>query len=169
MPNYRRLYVPGGTYAFTLCINDRRADTLVRYIDDFRASYRDATNNHPVVTIAICILPDHVHMLWALPEDDFDFVNRLRLLKSGFTRRLPEHLKATGRKGERRVWQTRYWEHVIRDENDLATHMDYIHWNPVKHGIVTSPDDWPHSSWHRYKSNWNREWKPETPILLTEP
>lgn len=70
MPNYRRLYVPGGTYGFTLCLHDRQADTLVRYIDHFRASYRDVTNNHPVETIAICILPDHVHMLWALPEDE---------------------------------------------------------------------------------------------------
>lgn len=168
MPNYRRLYVPGGTYAFTLCLHDRRADTLVRYIDDFRTSYRDVTANHPVETIAICVLPDHVHMLWALPEDDFDFVNRLRLLKSGFTRRLPPHLKSNGRKGERRIWQTRYWEHLIRDENDLAAHMDYIHWNPVKHGFVASPDDWPHSSWHRYKMDFKRPFTSELPLVFGE-
>ncbi|GGB74912.1 REP-associated tyrosine transposase [Henriciella pelagia] len=183
MPNYRRLYVPGGTYAFTLCLHDRRADTLIRYIEALRASYHEVTARHPLRTIAICVLPDHMHLLWALPDGDCDFVNRLRLIKAGFTRRLPAHLKSVGRKGERRIWQSRYWEHVIRGgssvknrssesilaKNDLAAHMDYIHWNPVKHGLVASPEAWPHSSWHRYKDSWNREWNPDTPVLLTEP
>ena len=169
MPTYRRLYVPGGTYAFTLCLHDRRADTLIRYIEALRASYREVTARHPVRTLAICVLPDRMHLLWTLPDGDWDFVNRLRLIKAGFTKRLPPHLKSAGRKGERLIWQSRYWEHLIRDEKDLAAHMDYIHWNPVKHGLVTSPEAWPHSSWHRYKDDWNREWKPDTPVLLTEP
>ena len=161
MPNYRRLFVPGGTYAFTVCLADRRADTLVRYIDNFRDAWRDMKTRRPVETIAACILPDHFHVIWTLPEDDFDYPARFNHLKGGFTRRLPDELKSDGRKRERGIWQRRYWEHLIRDERDLAAHMDYVHWNPVKHGYVSDPADWPHSTWHRYKDEWNREWRSE--------
>lgn len=161
MSNYRRLFVPGGTYAFTVCLADRKTDLLVRHIEHFRTAWREMIERRPVVTIAVCVLPDHFHTVWSLPEEDFDFPSRLNHLKSAFTRRLPDELKSNGRKRERGVWQRRYWEHHIRDENDLAAHMDYIHWNPVKHGYVTDPADWPHSSWHRYKDGWNREFKPE--------
>ena len=94
MPNYRRLFVPGGTYAFTVCLADRRADTLVRYIDNFRDAWRDMKTRRPVETIAACILPDHFHVIWTLPEGDFDYPARFNHLKGGFTRRLPDELKS---------------------------------------------------------------------------
>ena len=92
-----------------------------------------------------------MHMVVTLPEVDTDYPARLRLLKTGFTRRLPEALKSRGRKGERNVWQRRYWEHVIRDEADLEAHVNYVHYNPVKHGYVSEIDDWPYSSWRQRK------------------
>ena len=156
MSNYRRLYIPGGTYAFTVCLQDRKSRLLIQHIDIFRAAWREMSERRPVETIAICVLPNHFHTIWVLPHEDFDFPSRLKHLKAGFTRRLPECLKSSSRKGERGIWQRRYWEHLIRDENDLGAHMDYIHWNPVKHGYVSDPSDWPHSSWHRYKTDWGR-------------
>lgn len=159
MSNYRRLFVPGGTYAFTVCLSDRKSDLLIRHMDDFRSAWREMIKRRPVETIAISILPDHFHTIWTLPEEDFDFPARLNHLKFAFTRRLPDDLKSNGRKRERGIWQRRYWEHLIRDEHDLGSQMDYIHWNPVKHGYVADPSDWPHSSWHRYKNDWGREFK----------
>lgn len=164
MPNYRRLFVPGGTYAFTVCLKDRDADTLVRFAEPLKTAWKDAHHRRPFETIAVCILPDHFHTIWTLPEGDHDFSIRMSDLKSGFTRRLPERLKSTGRKRERDIWQPRFWEHVIRDDEDLSNHMDYVHWNPVRHGLCSDPADWPHSSWHRYKHAYNRAWKPE-PVL----
>ena len=113
-------------------------------------------DKRPVDTIAVCILPDHFHTIWTLPENDFDFSSRISHLKAGFTSRLPDKLKSVGRHGERGIWQRRFWEHLIRDEADLSAQMDYVHWNPVKHGLVAAPSDWPHSSWHRYREDWGR-------------
>lgn len=149
MPNYRRLFVPGGTYFFTLNLADRRRDLLVRYIHDFRQSWRDTVRRWPFETVAAVILPDHVHMIIALPPGDHDFPVRLRTLKSGFTRRLPESEKRSGRKGERGIWQQRYWEHAVRDEADLEALVSYLHFNPVKHGYVTTSEEWPYSTFHR--------------------
>ncbi len=151
MPNYRRLFVPGGTYFFTLNLSDRRSDLLVRRIGLLRESWRDVIRVWPMETLAAVILPDHMHLVVSLPEGDTDYPARLRLLKSGFTRRLPDTDKSEGRKGERGVWQRRYWEHAIRDEADLEAHVNYVHYNPVKHGYVTEMDDWPHSTWARRK------------------
>lgn len=144
--NYRRLYVPGGTYAFTVCLEDRRSRLLTDRIDDLHRSFARVQSKHAFYTIAWAILPDHVHAIWTLPEDEHDFSTRWRLIKHGFTR-------AVGLTG---IWQNRFWEHLIRDDADLGAHMDYIHWNPVKHGYVADPGDWPHSSWHRYKDEWGR-------------
>ena len=144
--NYRRLYIPGGTYAFTVCLKDRRARLIVDKIGELHRSIARVQSNHPFDTIAWCVLPDHLHAIWTLPDGDHDYSTRWRLIKHGFTRSM----------GQSGIWQNRFWEHFIRDENDLAAHMDYIHWNPVKHGYVTDPADWPHSSWHRYKDGWNR-------------
>ena len=166
MPNYRRLYIPGGTYAFTACLADRRSDLLVRHIHELRGAWRDMVARRPVTTTAIAVMPDHFHVLWTLPEEDADYPARINDLKSGFTRRLPDALKGEGRKGERNIWQRRYWEHLIRDEEDLGAHMDYIHWNPVKHGLVASPDDWPFSSWKRYRKEWGKVWTPNTPTAI---
>ncbi len=108
---------------------------------------------HPFVIDAIVIMPDHLHTVWTLPEGDSDYPTRWGLIKGGFSRALPatERLsKSRKQKGERGIWQRRFWEHVIRDENDYQRHVDYIHYNPVKHGFVKRPVDWRYSSIHRY-------------------
>lgn len=150
MPHYRRLFIPGGTYFFTATLEDRSQKLLTENIEALRAAYRYVLGRRPFETVAIVILPDHLHCVWTLPQGDQDFPTRWRLLKSQFTRRLPN--AGTGRrKGERGVWQRRYWEHAIRDDDDLEKHVNYIHGNPVKHGLVADQDDWPYSSWHEYR------------------
>tara|TARA_R110000782_G_scaffold142309_2_gene234972 strand:+ start:2059 stop:2532 length:474 start_codon:yes stop_codon:yes gene_type:complete len=149
MSNYRRLFVPGGTFFFTVNLRDRRSDLLVRRIDLLRESWRDVRQQWPFETIAAVVLPDHMHLVLALPEGDADFPVRLRLLKAGFTRRVPDVEKSDGRKGERNIWQRRYWEHAIRDADDLEACVTYVHFNPVKHGHVAGVEDWPYSTWHR--------------------
>jgi len=153
MPNYRRLYVPGGIYFFTLTLRDRRADTLVDHFGALLESWQEVVKSWPFETIATVVLPDHLHTVLRLPEGDDRYPTRLRLIKQGFTRRLPESLKTKGRKGERGVWQQRYWEHVVRNDKDLESHVNYIHFNPVKHGYVADVDEWPFSTWHRYKTH----------------
>jgi putative transposase len=167
MPNYRRLFVPGGTYFFTVNLRDRKRAMLIDRIDILRRAWLEVTRAQPFETIAAVVLPDHLHFMWRLPDDDHDFPARIRLIKSGFTRRLPASLKTAGRKGERNVWQRRFWEHLIRNEEDFERHVNYIHFNPVKHGIVVEPDDWPHSTWARWKREFGRpinippeDWKP---------
>ncbi|HBH88914.1 transposase [Ponticaulis sp.] len=155
MPNYRRLFVPGGTYAFTVCLDDRSSRLLLDEIGLLHQCIEKVHAKFPFETIAWVFLPDHFHTIWRLPENDHDFAKRLRLIKTHFTKSL-EHTPAGRRHGERGIWQRRYWEHLIRDDADLGAHMDYIHWNPVKHGYVADPSDWPHSSWHRYKDGWGR-------------
>jgi len=150
MPNYRRLFVPGGTYFFTLNLADRRLDLLVRLIDKLRLSWAETNQRRPFETLAAVILPDHLHMILSLPPGDDDFPRRIGALKSGFTRRLPEEVKSSHRKGERGIWQPRYWEHAIRDDEDLEAHMRYIHFNPVKHGYVSVSEDWPYSTFHKH-------------------
>lgn len=157
MPEYRRLYADGGTYFLTACLDDRRSDLLVREIELLRAAWRDVAASRPFETVAAVILPDHIHALWRLPDDDHDFPARMAQLKAGFTRRLPENVKGVRRKGERGVWQSRYWEHCIRNEEDFSRHIDYIHFNPVKHGLVMNPDDWPYSTWSRWKKKYGRQ------------
>jgi putative transposase len=153
MPNYRRWFVPGGTYFFTVNLARRDSQLLVEQIDALRAAYADAINAQPFETIAICILPNHLHCIWSLPEGDSDFSGRWRRIKSGFSRRLPKSadLASSRRAGERGIWQRRFWEHVITDLDDLTACMNYVHGNPVKHRLVGDNDDWPYSSWHRWK------------------
>jgi putative transposase len=155
MPRYRRAKIAGGTFFFTVAIADRSDDLLVREIERLRRIYSSVQSRHPFETIAICILPDHLHALWSLPEHDADFPLRWSLIKSGFSRgldaaasRSPRHIL----KRERGLWQRRYWEHAIRDDTDLARHVDYIHFNPVKHKLVPRVRDWPHSSFHQFVS-----------------
>jgi putative transposase len=153
MPPHRRAHVPGGLFFFTVVLADRRSALLVHHIDRFRRIYKSVTEQHPFETVAICVLPDHLHALWLLPQGDADFSLRWSLIKSAFSRGLPGYTprnpsKITRR--ERRIWQRRYWEHAIRDEADLERHVDYIHFNPVKHGHVSQVCDWPYSSFHRY-------------------
>jgi REP-associated tyrosine transposase len=152
MSNYRRAKIAGGTFFFTLTLADRSRDLLVREIDRLRRVYARVQEQRPFDTIAICILPDHLHAIWSLPTDDSDFATRWNLIKGGFSRGLPAVSRSSSKiaKREKGIWQRRYWEHLIRDDADLARHIDYIHFNPVKHGLATRVCDWPHSSFHQY-------------------
>src|SRR5215211_3224537 len=137
MTNYRRSFVPGGSYFFTVNLCDRRSRLLIERIGALRSAFRDVRTCHPFSIDAIVVLPDHLHAIWTLPDGDADFPLRWRLIKSTFSRSLPqgEQVSASRReKGERGIWQRRYWEHVLRDDADYAAYMDYIHFNPVKHG-----------------------------------
>jgi putative transposase len=153
MSRYRRAKIEGGALFFTLTLADRSSDLLVREIDRLRRAYKVVQNRRPFETIAICVLPDHLHALWLLPEGDADFASRWSLFKSAFSCGLPaagSRSVSKIAKREKGVWQRRYWEHAIRNDADLERHVDYIHYNPVKHGLVSRVQDWPHSSFHRY-------------------
>lgn len=153
MSDYRRAWIPGGTYFFTVNLFDRDARLLVTHVDALRTAFRTTRSVRPFDPIAIVVLPDHLHCVWRLPPDDADNATRWRQIKSLFSRALPTgevRSSNRARKHERGIWQRRYWEHLIRDDRDLAAHVDYIHINPVKHGHVVRVADWPHSSFHRY-------------------
>ena len=150
---YRRTNVAGATYFFTVNLADRQSSVLVENIDALRETLRRVRNAHPFHIDAMIVLPDHLHALWTLPAGDADFAKRWMLIKAGFSRQiLPTERRSPSRvaKGERGIWQRRYWEHLIRDEGDFARHVDYIHVNPVKHGLATRAVEWPCSSIHRY-------------------
>ena len=153
MPNYRRLWYPGGTYFFTVTLLERRNnDLLVRHIDVLRQAVREVKRTHPFTIHGWVVLPDHLHCVLELPESDHDFALRWRLIKMVFSKRVPkgEHISASrAKRQERGLWQRRYWEHLIRDEADFAAHMDYVHINPLKHGLVARVADWPYSTFHR--------------------
>jgi putative transposase len=129
-----------------------RATFWSKKVARLRRIYQAVQRRHPFETVAICILPDHIHALWALPDGDADFSTRWSLIKSGFSRGLDARARSTSKvaKREKGIWQRRYWEHAIRDDEDFERHVDYIHFNPVKHGHVNRIADWPHSSFHRY-------------------
>jgi putative transposase len=153
MSRYRRVSIEGGTFFFTVTLADRSSDLLVRHVDHLRAAHKSARDLYPFETVAICILPDHLHSVWTLPPEDANYPVRWSLIKSKFSPAIPIDAKPAASKiakRERGIWQRRYWEHAIRDENDLARHVDYIHFNPVKHGYVSRVCDWPHSSFERY-------------------
>ena len=152
MPEYRRNRVPGGTFFFTLNLLDRRSDLLVARVDVLREAVRRTRLRSPFHIDAWVVLPDHMHCLWTLPPGDADFPGRWRAIKIAFAKSLPQGEPRTPvmtRRGERGIWQRRYWEHTIRDDHDFAAHMDYTHFNPVKHGLAEHPADWPHSSFRR--------------------
>jgi putative transposase len=137
MTNYRRNLVPGGAFFFTVNLADRRLRLLTENTATLRWAFRRVRARHPVTIEAAVVLPDHLHTIWTLPAGDADFATRWRLIKSGFARALPAGERiSTSRaaKGERGIWQRRYWEHTLRDDDDFARHLDYIHFNPVKHG-----------------------------------
>ncbi|QKT05108.1 transposase [Ectothiorhodospiraceae bacterium 2226] len=149
----RRDRVAGGTYFITLNLADRSADTLVRHFDVLREVMDKVKERHPFSLVAMVVLPEHLHAIWRLPAGDADYPRRWSLIKAGFSRRLErdERIRdSRAAKRERGIWQRRYWEHQIRDEADLARHVDYVHFNPVKHGWVRRPGDWPHSTLHGY-------------------
>ncbi|KAB7622781.1 REP-associated tyrosine transposase [Alkalilimnicola sp. S0819] len=141
MVNYRHTRVPGGTYFFTLTLQDRRSDLLIREVALLRELISQVRQARPFHILAAVVMPEHLHMVWRLPVGDADYPERWRAIKAGFSRRL----KLPGS-----PWQRRCWEHCIRNAHDLARHVDYIHYNPVKHGLVARAVDWRYSSMHRY-------------------
>ena len=152
MPEYRRNRVAGGTYFFTVNLHDRNRCLLVEQIDDLRNAVRRVREVMPFHIDAWVVLPDHMHALWTLPEGDASFARRWQAIKMAFSRRVVagEAVSTSRRKrGERGIWQRRFWEHAIRDERDFGQHFDYIHFNPVKHGLVKEAAAWPFSSFHR--------------------
>ena len=152
MPNYRRAFVPGGCWFFTVNLLDRRGKVLVDHIDMLRVATDKTRKRYPFDIDAFVVLPDHIHAVWTLPPHDSDFSTRWRLIKSYFAKAMPrdECLSATRKaRGERGIWQRRFWEHLIRDESDYARHIAYCYINPVKHGLAARVQDWPYSSFHR--------------------
>ncbi|NWL80625.1 transposase [Pseudomonas taiwanensis] len=150
---YRRAFVPGGTFFFTVNLADRSQRLLTEHVDVLRFAFRRVKKRHPFEISAMVVLPEHLHAIWVLPEGDADFSLRWRQIKGTFSRLLPEQDWVSQSKRDRRertIWQRRFWEHQIRDERDFAQHVDYVHINPVKHGHVRRAADWPHSSIHKY-------------------
>jgi len=149
---YRRNRVPGGTYFFTVTLRNRKSALLVERIEDLRWALISVKREKRFRMEAWVVLPEHLHMIWTLPPSDADYSGRWRLIKARFSRRLANTEISLSRnaKGEYDLWQRRFWEHTLRDEADFARHVDYVHFNPVKHGLVERVCDWPHSSFHRY-------------------
>ncbi len=163
MSNYRRYRVEGGCYFFTLVLANRQSHLLIENIDSLRQAFREVMNAHPFKIDAAVILPEHLHCILTLPINDDNYSMRWRQIKSAFSRKLPsieQRSSSRIKKKERGIWQRRFWEHAIRDEQDYCQHVDYIHYNPVKHGYVKQPIDWKYSSFHRavnwgiYPYNW---------------
>jgi len=158
MPQYRRLRLPGGTYFFTVVTYHRQP-----FLTDSRSQniladvIREVQLAYPFTMDAWVYLPEHCHCIWTLPTGDYDYSKRWGLIKAGFSRQAKPFLEKEGfcpearsRNREMDIWQKRFWEHVIRDEADLQNHLNCIHYNPVKHGLVERVQDWPHSSFHQF-------------------
>ncbi|MDR0440289.1 MAG: transposase [Candidatus Accumulibacter sp.] len=158
---YRRTRVAGGSYFFTVNLAERSRTLQVDHVAELRDAVRVVKQNHPFVALAWVVLPDHMHAIWELPEDDGNCATRWMLIKSGFSRSIPKRewvRESRRKKGERGLWQRRVREHLITDAEDLQRHMDYVHFNPVKHGYVKRASDWSYSSIHRYI---RRGWLPD--------
>jgi putative transposase len=154
LTDYRRFYIPGASWFFTVNLEMRQGNRLlVENIEVLRNAFAYAKQRHPLRPDAVAIMPEHLHCIWTLPKDDADFSKRWNLIKGYFSRHLPggeKVSKSRASKRERGIWQRRFWEHCLRDQDDFSRHIDYIHWNPVKHGWVERVQNWPHSSFHRY-------------------
>lgn len=151
MPRYIRPRVPGATIFFTVALAERGGDLLIRERDRLRMAVRDTRAERPFAIDAWVVLPDHLHCVWTLPEGDRDFPTRWGAIKARFSRGLPAARRRPSHipRREKGIWQRRYWEHHIRNEADFAAHVRYCWFNPVKHGLVGHPMDWPFSSIHR--------------------
>lgn len=157
MSEYRRTYIPSGSYFFTVKTLNRRPILIeAPYRTALRQAIIDVRSKLHFESIAWVLLPDHLHTIWRLPETDANFSLRWALIKqhvtrecAGRSRNVPT-TESRQRRGEGAIWQRRFWEHTIRDETDFRHHVDYIHYNPVKHGYVSSPAAWPYSTFRRY-------------------
>ena len=149
---YRRVFIPGATYFFTVNLLNRKSNLLIEKINELRISFRKVHNRYSFEINGIVILPDHFHLMMTLPDEDWDYSLRLRLIKGSFSQQMDprEYINSVRKnKNERGIWQRRFWEHLVRDEKDYEHHLNYIHYNPVKHGYVKNASSWPYSSIHR--------------------
>jgi putative transposase len=160
MVRYRRNFLPGATFFFTVTLADRHSSALADHVAALRNAFREVRRERPFLIDAVVILPDHLHAILTLPTDDADFSSRWRRIKGHFSSALIDAGVNIARapNGDLMLWQRRFWEHTIRDENDFERHVDYVHFNPIKHGQVHRVRDWPHSSFHRYVQ---QGWLPE--------
>ncbi len=165
MPDYRRLYENGGTYFFTVVAHERRpVFQNEQSVALLRNCFKRVARQHPFIIEALVVLPDHLYTIWKLPEEECDFSTRWNLIKGAFSRHYGEQqgLSSASRrkKRERTVWQRRFWEHLVRGQNEFNHLCDYIHYNPVKHGLVRSPADWPHSTFRKFvaKGLYPQDW-----------
>ncbi|MDP1610583.1 MAG: transposase [Sulfuritalea sp.] len=153
---YRRAFSPGGSFFFTVVTEKRRPlFASAESVGILRMAFRTVRSARPFEVDAMVVLPDHLHCIWTLPSGDADFAIRWRLIKTWFTKHCDPTLRtepnrARSAKREQALWQHRYWEHMLRDEADFSRHIEYIHFNPVKHGFVSSAMEWPYSSLRRY-------------------
>jgi putative transposase len=169
--DYRRAWHSGGTYFFTVnCLQRTNNDLLIRHIDDLKLVISKVKRTHPFKIHGWVVLPEHMHCVIELPEGDSDFATRWRLIKMLFSRGISKdeyRSEIRKQRRERGIWQRRYWEHLIRDEADYQAHMDYVHINPVKHGLVKRVKDWPYSTFHRlveqgiYSKDWGGDMEKE--------
>ncbi|WP_150049095.1 REP-associated tyrosine transposase [Methylomonas rhizoryzae] len=154
MTDYRRFYIPQGTWFFTVNLAERKNNQLlVEKTCELRDAFRYVKRQKPFRIEAIVVLPDHLHCIWTLPQGDGDYSTRWNLLKGWFSRTIDpgERVsKSRQKRRERGIWQRRFWAHLMTDQDDFNRHFDYIHWNPVNHGLVTRVVDWPYWSFHRY-------------------
>ncbi|UBF30059.1 transposase (plasmid) [Kovacikia minuta CCNUW1] len=158
MTNYRRLTIAGGTYFFTLVTHQRRpwlCCDIAR--STLRAAITHVRLTYPFVIEAMVLLPNHLHCIWTLPTGDSDYATRWRLIKAYVTKQAATKLKLDAQLSQSRqqrregnLWQRRFWEYWIRDQQDFIRHCDYIHYNPVRHGLCRSPGEWKYSSFHRF-------------------
>ncbi len=151
MPDYRRPKVTGACIFFTVNLAAPGSDLLTREVVALRRSIARTKSERPFCIDAFVVLPDHLHCIWTLPPGDRDFSTRWRLIKSRFSRTLPQGPTRPSheKRNERGIWQRRFWEHHIRNEDDFNNHIRYCWFNPIKHGLVERPEDWPYSSIHR--------------------
>jgi len=172
MTNYRRFYSKGGTYFFTVVTQERRPIfSTEENIQKLRDAFKAVMKKRPFRIEAIVILPDHIHCIWALPRDDSDFSNRWKEIKYCFSMSyISSFLNAYSKrkKNEKGLWQRRFWEHLIRDQEDYNRHFDYIHYNPVKHKLTERAVDWPYSTFRRFvdKGIYEEDWGSTTPASI---
>jgi putative transposase len=164
MTEYRRFDLPGATWFFTVNLAERSGNRrLVDHVEELRAAFRRTLSTRPFRIDAIVVLPEHLHSIWTLPEGDDDFSTRWRMIKEHFSRAMPHDERITqsrARRRERGIWQRRFWARALTSQADCNVHMDYVHWNPVKHGYVLRPIDWPYTSLGRLieAGVYEREW-----------
>lgn len=175
MPNYIRPRVTGATIFFTVCLQQRGATLLTDHIEVLRKTLRMTKRERPFEILAFVVLPDHLHCVWQMPGGDRAYGERWGAIKGRFSAKMrkaglvsqPDPLNVRGgvnpalRKGEAGIWQRRFWEHHIRSEEDLQSHIQYCHRNPVKHGLVERAEDWPWSTIHSRRAGF-------TPPLVQE-